>query len=201
MSISGCEVEKLLRRAREARSAGDEDRERELITQILGPYFNWGRQIAYARIAGAEDRAADAEEIAGALLLRLVQVLQKKLEFDSSFHVVAAVNLRFAIADYWREREDARAAHADFAELEALAAPETLEEDDMHDALEPYLDGLTVRDQKIARERLVEDRAPAEIAERNGISRAALDTANSRLLAKMRANAPADVRNRHIRSA
>lgn len=186
-----------LRQARAARAAGDRTGEGEAISHLIKPYWHWGRTIAYGRIGGVDDPAADAEEIVQELMRRLVLLLARKLEFDTPFRAVASVNLDYAIKDYWRRaaRTKSRAVDPDdLAEVEAEpGAPEAME---ALDTLAPYLDGLSERERELAHDRFVLDLSPSEIAERHGIKRGAVDTAMSRLLKKMREKVPAGVRNR-----
>jgi len=187
--------ERLLRRARAARAAGDVAGEREAITRLIEPYWNWGRSIAYAKISGVDDPAADAEEIAQDLLRRLAQLLRTKLEFGTSFRGVAAANLNYAIKDYWRRSARTRSKPVDPGELVAIdprpAVPAAAETDA---DLDFYLEGLSERERTLAHDRLVLDLSPAEIAERYGMKRGAVDTAWHRIVKKMRENATAAVR-------
>jgi len=197
LKVSEERDERLLRRARAARGAGDVAGEREAITRLIEPYWSWGRSIAYGKIGGVDDPAADAEEIAQDLLRRLAQMLRTKLEFDTSFRGVATANLNFAIKDYWRRSSRTRSKPVDPGELVAIdprpaepAAGETTSD------LDPYFAGLSERERALAHERLILDRSPAEIAERHGMKRGAVDTAWHRIVKKMRENAVTGERQR-----
>ncbi|HEU5106751.1 MAG TPA: sigma-70 family RNA polymerase sigma factor [Solirubrobacterales bacterium] len=196
-SQSEARDESLLRRARAARAAGDAVAEREAITRLIAPYGDWGRAVAYGKIGGADDPAADAEEIAQDLLRRLAQLLKRKLEFDSSFRVVAFMNLRYAIKDYWRRSARTQSTPVAPEEMPVVVAPpEAPAAEEMSNALEPYLEGLSERERTLARERFVLDLSPSEIAERHGMKRGTLDVAMHRIFKKMRENGPLGVRNR-----
>jgi len=187
--------ERFLRQARAARAAGDAVGEREAISRLIEPYWQWGRTIAYSRIGGVDDPSADAEEIAQELMRRLVLLLGRKLEFDTSFRAVAVANLNFAIKDYWRRAARTKSRPVDpedLAEVEADPEPPAAE---AVDALEPYLAELSERERRLAHDRFVLDLSPSEIAERQGMKRGAVDTAMHRILKKMREKAQADVRN------
>jgi RNA polymerase sigma factor (sigma-70 family) len=189
--------ERFLRRARAARAAGDVAAEREAISRLIEPYWSWGRSIAYGRIGGVDDPAADAEEIAQDLLRRLARLLERKLEFDTSFRTVAFANLSYAIKDYRRRAARAEAKAVDPDELSTVEAPPGAPRaEEMVDALQPYLDGLNERERELAHDRLVLDLSPSEIGERHGMKRGAVDTAMHRIFKKMRERAAADVRNR-----
>jgi RNA polymerase sigma factor (sigma-70 family) len=189
--------ERLLRRARAARAAGDAAAEREAICRLIAPYGDWARAIAYGKIGAADDPAADAEEIAQDLLRRLAQLLKRKLEFDSSFRVVAFMNLRYAIKDYWRRSARTQSTPVAPEEMPVVVAPpEAPAAEEMSSALEPYLEGLSERERTLARERFVLDLSPTEIAERHGMKRGTLDVAMHRIFKKMRENGPLGVRNR-----
>lgn len=189
--------ERFLRQARAARAAGDAAGEREAISRLIEPYWSWGRSIAYSRIAGVDDPAADADEIANDLLRRLAQLLKAKLEFATSFRTVAFVNLGYAIKDYRRRSARTRSTPVDPDDLLAVdAPPEAPGAEELTDALDPYLAGLNERERKLAHDRLVLDLSPSEIGERHGMKRGAVDTAMHRIFRKMRENVPAGVRNR-----
>jgi RNA polymerase sigma factor (sigma-70 family) len=191
--------ERFLRRARAARAAGDAVAEREAISRLLEPYWSWARAVAYGKIVGVDDPAADAEEIAGDLLRRLARVLERKLEFDTSFRAVAFANLNYAIKDYRRRSARNESTPVDPVELsEVDARPGAPRAEEMVDALQPYLSGLNERERELAHDRLVLDLSPSEIGERHGMKRGAVDTAMHRIFKKMRQNAPAAVRNRDL---
>jgi RNA polymerase sigma-70 factor (ECF subfamily) len=189
--------ERFLRQARAARAAGDAVGEREAISRLIEPYWSWARTIAYGRIGGVGDPAADAEEIAQELMRRLVLLLGRKLEFDTSFRAVAVANLNFAIKDYWRRAARTKSRPVDPDELvEVEAEPEAPAAAEAADALEPYLEGLSDRERELAHDRFVLDLSPTEIAARHGMKRGAVDVAMHRIFKKMRERAPAAVRNR-----
>lgn len=191
--------ERLLRRVRAARAAGDEGAEREAISRLIEPYWAWGRSIAYGKIGGADDPKADAEEIAGDLLRRLARLLETKLEFETPFRVVASANLNYAIKDYRRRLARVQSTPVDPVELaEVDAPPGAPGAEEMSDALQPYLAGLNDRERELAHDRLVLDLSPSEIGERHGMKRGAVDTAMHRIFKKMRKNVPGDVRNRDL---
>ncbi len=189
--------ERFLRRARAARAAGDVAGEREAISRLIEPYWAWGRSIAYCKLGGVDDPAADAEEIAQDLLRRLARLLQQKLEFDTSFRTVAFANLSYAIKDYRRRSARTRSTPIDPGELpETEAPPRAPGAKEMFGALEPYLDELSERERKLALDRFVLDLSPSEIGERHGMKRGAVDTAMHRIFKKMRDHASARVRDR-----
>lgn len=191
--------ERFLRRARAARTGGDAVAEREAISRLLEPYWSWARSIAYGKIVGVDDPAADAEEIAGDLLRRLARLLERKLEFDTSFRVIAFANLNYAIKDYRRRSARNESTPVDPVALSEVDAPQGAPRtEEMVDALQPYLSGLNERERELAHDRLVLDLSPSEIGERHGMKRGAVDTAMHRIFKKMRKNAPSGVRNRDL---
>lgn len=180
--------ERFLRRARAARAAGDAAAEREAISRLIEPYWSWGRSVAYGRIGGVDDPSADAEEIAQDLLRRLARLLERKLEFDTTFRTVAFVNLDYAIKDYRRRASRAEATAVDPKELSAIEAPSGAPRaEEMVDALAPYLSDLNERERRLAHDRLILDLSPSEIGARHGMKRGAVDTAMHRIFKKMRA--------------
>lgn len=191
--------ERFLRRARAARGAGDAVAEREAVSRLLEPYWSWARSVAYGKIVGVDDPGADAEEIAGDLLRRLARVLERKLDFDTSFRAVAFANLNYAIKDYRRRSARNESTPVDPVELsEVDAQPGAPGTEEMVDALQPYLSGLNERERELAHDRLILDLSPSEIGERHGMKRGAVDTAMHRIFKKMRKNAPPGVRNRDL---
>jgi RNA polymerase sigma factor (sigma-70 family) len=189
--------ERFLRQARAAREAGDAAAEREAISRLVEPYWQWARTIAYGRIGGVGDPSADAEEIAQELMRRLVLMLGRKLEFDTSFRAVAVANLNFAIKDYWRRAARTKSRPVDPDDLaEVEAEPEAPATAEAADALEPYLAGLSERERQLAHDRFVLDLSPSEIAERRGMKRGTVDVAMHRIFKKMRERAPGGVRKR-----
>lgn len=191
--------ERFLRRARAARGAGDAAAEREAVSRLLEPYWPWARSIAYSKLGRVDDPAADAEEIAGDLLRRLARLLERKLDFDTSFRAIAFANLNYAIKDYRRRSARNESIPVDPVELSEVDAPQGAPgADEMVDALQPYLDGLNERERRLAHDRLVLDLSPSEIGERHGMKRGAVDTAMHRIFKKMRKNAPQGVRNRDL---
>lgn len=179
--------ERFLREARRARAAGDAAAERESISRLLEPYSEWARTIAYGRIDGVDDPATDAEEIAQELMRRLVLLLARKLEFNTSFRTVVSANLGYAVKDYWRRSGRARSRAVDPDELaEVEAQPGAPGEGENVDSLRPYFDGLSERERRLAHDRFVLDLSPSEIAARHGMKRGAVDTAMSRIFQKMR---------------
>lgn len=191
--------ERYLRRVRAARAAGDPAAEREAISRLIEPYWSWGRSIAYGKIGGADDPEADAEEIAGDLLRRLVRLLERKLEFDTSFRAIAFANLNYAIKDYRRRSARNESTPVDPVELSEVGAQRGAPRaEEMVDALQPYLAGLNERERRLAHDRLVLDLSPSEIGQRHGMKRGAVDTAMHRIFKKMRKNAAPGVRNRDL---
>jgi hypothetical protein len=87
---------------RAARAAGDSVVERTATAELLDPYWSQCRSIARGRIGGVANPLSDAEDIAQEVMRRLVIMVAKKTEFDTPFHAVVHTNLRWAIADYWR---------------------------------------------------------------------------------------------------
>ncbi|HUY58504.1 MAG TPA: sigma-70 family RNA polymerase sigma factor [Solirubrobacteraceae bacterium] len=199
--------ERSLRTLRAARASGDSAAGREALARLLEPYWGWARSIAYAKIRGVPGRQAEADEIAQELVGRLVKALNKKLEFDAPFHIVAAKNLTWAINDYWRRRAREKAHPLDPAEMpedrdtdgvveEATSATEQAR------AFDAYLDGLSQRERELVTERIFLDMTPVQIAARHGMSRAAVDTALHRALAKIRHSGKLDdVRKRYEETA
>ena len=196
-SADAARDERNLRSLRVARASGDSAAERDALARLLEPYWGWARSIAYAKIRGVPNRQAAADEIAQELVGRLVKALNKKLEFDAPFHLVAAKNLTWAINDYWRRRAREKAYPLDPAEMPGDrdthgVVEETTSTTEQARGFDAYLDGLSLRDRELVTERIFLDMTPVQIASRHGMSRAAVDTALHRALAKIRQSGKLD---------
>lgn len=168
--------------------------------QLLGPYWDWARLVAYAKLERVPNRDADARDVAQNLIERLVKTLDKKLTFTGPFHVVAAMNLKWAIDDYWRDRYGEQAVPHDPGELpddrDADARPESARQQAA--AFEPYLAALNERERDLVIERIFLDMTPTQIATRHDMSREAVDTAVHRAFKKLRGSPALDmVRKRY----
>ncbi len=202
-----------LQALREARNAGNVTGERDALAGLLAPYAQWGHSIAYAKINGVPNRSADADEIAQELMSRLVKALNKTLDFESPFYVVAAKNLEWAILDYWRASVSEEAFPLDPSKIVddvdtngEVMVPATDEAvisvTGQAQAFGPYLDGLSERDRELVIERIFLDMTPMQIAARHGMSRGAVDTAMHRLLNRLRQSPQLDdVRSRQESTA
>jgi RNA polymerase sigma factor (sigma-70 family) len=181
---------------RAARDAGDISAERDALGQLLGPYWEWARSIAYSRLRGVADRSGEAEVIAQQLMLGLVRLLSRKTEFTSPFHVVARVNLRYRIIDYF-EKKAANKSDAvdplDFPDTEGVE-DETQSLDKQVIEFAPWLDGLSDRDRRLLCERIFFDISPENVGERLDTTANAVNVALFRALERARKNqAPPDV--------
>lgn len=177
---------------RVARTVGDVAAEREALGQLVGPYWEWARSIAYARLRGVPDRAGEAEVIAQQLMLALVRLLRRKTEFGCPFHVVARVTLRYRIIDYFEDRKANKSDAVDpldFPDIERV-------EDDIQSLdkqvieFAPWLDGLSDRDRRLLCERIFFDISPENVGERLDIKANAVNVALFRALGRARKNQP-----------
>ena len=181
---------------RAARAAGDVAAEREALGQLLGPYWEWARSIAYARLRGVPDRAGEAEVIAQQVMLALVRLVGRKTEFGSPFHVVARVTLRYRIIDYFEDKKANKSDAVDpldFPDLEGIE-DEIQSLDKQVIEFAPWLDGLSDRDRRLLCERIFFDISPENVGERLDIKANAVNVALFRALERARKNqAPPDV--------
>jgi RNA polymerase sigma factor (sigma-70 family) len=182
--------EHYLRALRAARAAGDTGAERAALGQLLTPYWEWARSIAYARLAGVADRAGDAEVIAQLLTTKLFGVVSRKTEFESPFHVVARVNLRWIIDTYWKQKAANKSDAVDPMEMPDLEVVEDEIQSFDKQVIEfaPWLDGLSDRDRRLLCERIFFDLSPDTVAERFGIKPNAVNVALFRALERAREN-------------
>jgi DNA-directed RNA polymerase specialized sigma24 family protein len=177
---------------RASRAARDVAAEREVAGHLLGPYWEWARSIAYARLTGVPDRAGDAEVIAQQLMLLLFQLLGRKTEFKSPFHVVARVNLRYLIIRYWQKRAGNKSDATDPLDFPAFEGVE----DDIQSLdkqvieFAPWLNGLSERDRRLLCERIFFDISPESVGERLGITANAVNVGLFRALDRARQNQP-----------
>src|SRR5262249_19793295 len=152
---------------------------RKAMADLLHPYLEVTRNIAYGRLEGVPDRTEQASCLAQDVMVRLIAALNKRLNFGSPFHVVVAVNREYALKDFWRDYlgEAAKAQDpVDLADL-AGAAPDHPSEVDQARAFEPYLVGLSKRERDLVVERLFLDMTPQQSADKHGMKRNAVDQA------------------------
>ena len=191
--------ERNLQALRKARAVGDELAARRAMADLLDPYRNSVRTIAYGRLEGVSDRAGEAERVAQDVMVRLLVALKKRLHFRVPFHVVVAVNREYAIKDFWRDRIGEKANPHDPSELPDFAgvAEEPSSVVDQARAFEPYLAGLTERERTLVVERIFLDMSPEQSATEHGMKRNAVYQTYHQALKKLRANRPRpDVRDR-----
>lgn len=81
--------ERHLEQVRAARAAGDLAAERAALGQLLNPYWEWARSIAFGQLVGVPDRAADAEVIAQEVIAELLKILKRDGWPDTPFHHLA----------------------------------------------------------------------------------------------------------------
>jgi RNA polymerase sigma-70 factor (ECF subfamily) len=181
-----------LRHLRVARADGDEIRARRALAQLLEPYWEQTRTIAYGRLAGVPDRGSNASRITQDVMERVLKALKKSLDFDGPFFALVARNREWAIIDFWRDQYGEEAVAHDPRRLPEHASagmPQSSLVEQAHE-FEPYLAGLTQRERELVIERILLDMSPEQIAEKHGMSRQAVDTAYHRALEKLRKNRP-----------
>ena len=169
------------------------------MADLLDPYWNSVRTIAYGRLEGVSDRAGEAERVAQDVMVRLVAALNKRLRFSVPFHVVVARNRDYAMKDLWRDRFGEEASAHDPSDLPKLAgaAEDSSSAVEQARAFAPYLTGLTERERELITERIFLDMTPEQSARKHGMKRNAAYQAYHQALKKLRANRPRpDVRNR-----
>ncbi len=186
-SLGAARDELHLRAMRDARAADDLAAERHALGKLLGPYWEWGRSIAYAKLDGVQNRDGVADDVAQNLIERLIKALKKKLDYNA-FHVLAAMHLKWAINDHWRDQYGEEAVPRDPQELpddrDTDGEPESLGRQVA--AFEPYLAELEDRERELVTERIFLDMTPVQIAARHGMRREAVDTALHRAFKKLR---------------
>lgn len=158
--------ERHLQALRAARAACDEFAARKAMADLLDPYRQSVRTIAYGRLEGVADRAGEATRVAQDVMVRLLAALNKRLHFSVPFHVVVAANLRYAIADFWRENHGEKATAHDPSELPDLAGAVEDPSSAVQQArvFDPYLIGLTERERALIVERIFLDMSPDQSA-------------------------------------
>jgi RNA polymerase sigma factor (sigma-70 family) len=180
--------ERNLAAVREAKVANDTLALRGALGQLVSPYWEWARWIAFGNLAGVDDRAADAEVIAQELTAKLAQIVKDEEDIGIPFDILARVRLTICLKRYWREHGTSRsfpvAEMPDDAETSAGDEQQSLR----RQATEfvPYLDGLPERDRELLIERLFFGLTPEQSAARHDMTRGALDVAYHRALKRLR---------------
>jgi DNA-directed RNA polymerase specialized sigma24 family protein len=183
---------------RAARAAGDEFAARKALADLVDPYRQVTRNIAYGRLEGVPNRSEEATRIAQDVMVRVVAALNKRLNFPMPFHVVVAANREFALKDFWEEYLGEQARPYEPTELVDLAGAAEPGPTDFEQArvFEPYLEGLTTLERELVIERIFLDMTPQQSADKRGMKRNAVDQAYHRAVKKLRANRPRpDVRD------
>lgn len=182
---------------RASRAAGDPVAERKALADLLDPYRQVTRNIAYGRLGGVPNRADEASRITQEVMVRVVSALSKRLEFSVPFHVVVGANREYALKDFWTEYRGNPSRPYEADDLVNLAgAVEQTTEFELARGFAPYLEGLTALERELVTERIFLDMSPQQSADSRGMKRNAVDQAYHRALKKLRANRPQpDVRN------
>lgn len=96
------EDERLLRSLARARETGTQDRQAEgdAIAKLVGSYVDYITRLVTLRVFDKNDR----EDVAQAVLLRLVRTLHQQSSFDVPFFAVVRRNLSNEVIDYIRRR-------------------------------------------------------------------------------------------------
>jgi RNA polymerase sigma factor (sigma-70 family) len=183
-----------------ARAEEDITAEREALRLLVGPYWDYAYGIAYSRLASSGNREADAEDIAAAVISRLLKALTVKTDFGKPFWKVAYDNLVWEVAEYYRARGKNRSTPQEPEKLlrrrESDDAPPTTETD-VRD-FRAYLDVLSQLDREIVTERILFDLEPEQIAAKHAISVGNVYTRLSRSLRRLREHPELrNVRNRY----
>ncbi len=162
------------------------------MADLLDPYRQVTRNIAYGRLEGVPNRAEEATRIAQDVMARVIAALNKRLHFPMPFHVVVAANREYALKDFWREFLGEEATTHDPNDLPDLAGagqpgPNAFEQARVFEA---YLEGLTQLERDLVIERIFLDMTPQQSADKRGRKRNAVDQAYHRAVKKLRANRP-----------
>jgi DNA-directed RNA polymerase specialized sigma24 family protein len=188
----------LLRQLGAARTADppDAQREQEIKAELLARYDAWLRPQVQARLRSFDPSGQAAAEVTNRVLLRLARALENKHEFGKAFWKVALDNFGYALKDFWRS--------ADVGDPEAeppekrsplplqaaisVAAPDELGNSLIQEAMDlrAWLEGSSDEDIRLLGMKLFLNLSPQQIAERTGRSRAAVHTALSRALKRVR---------------
>ena len=189
--------ERNLQALRDARAEDDDFAARSALADLLDPYRQVTRSIAYGRLEGVPNRADEATRVAQDVMVRVIAALNKHLDFPMPFHIVVGVNREFALKDFWREYLGEKATARDPIELPDLAGAVQPDPNVFEQAriFEPYLAGLTSLERDLVVERIFLDMTPQQSADKRGMKRNAVDQAYHRAGKKLRANRPSpDVR-------
>jgi DNA-directed RNA polymerase specialized sigma24 family protein len=180
-----------LRAVRAAQAGGDAIALRTALGQLVGPYWEWARSIAFGKLSGVPDRAGNAEVIAQEVTAKLTELAVKEPEdADAPMHILARIWLMIFLRRYWRRHGRDKGKMFSVAEIPFESETEISDDQQslLREALEfvPYIDGLSEGDRELLTERMLLGLTPEQSAARRGIPRGTLDTRYSRALDRAR---------------
>jgi RNA polymerase sigma factor (sigma-70 family) len=212
--------EHLLEQLARAKREDDNGLHADLVAaELLGPYWKYILRIVRWRLHDLRPAEHDVEDVAATVFERLARALENKPRFSKPFKFVVLDNVDWACGDFRRQhhrrperphspealpsarspRGRKRSAASGRRETVAVSDDDGPDGDGLAAqarAFRERLDALQGRDREIVSRRFFEGMAPAEIAERLGLGRSALDTATHRALRKVLASDRlTDVRN------
>ncbi len=176
--------------AARARCDGLSDHQSRLVIgELLAPYREHIRALAARRLRMSCPQDADLDEIAAAVLERLLRALVRHSDFDRvPFRAVVDKNTNWAIIDFWNRRANATALEdlKGYDQIPEIAAVENEAPVEQSDAIMAIVGELGDREQKIVIERVLIGRDPQQIADLRGVHRRVVDTAYSRAMTRLR---------------
>ncbi len=162
-------------------------REQLLLAELLGRHRRNIARIVRYRAHSLRPSDADVDEIAGGVLRRLAEALEKKLDYGKPFRYVVADNIEWEVIDFARRRKR-RADHeisTESVELIEPAAPEgpTLEQEARE--LRGYLVSASDRERSLLADQMLFGFDAEKTGERHEMQRGAVYTATHRALKKL----------------
>lgn len=200
-------TEGLLRALTRAREDGDGDRERGLMAELLSIFNAWLRPQAEARFYSADPSGEAAADVVNRTLKRIADMLARKLSFNKALWQVALDNFEWEVTDYWRRQARMQERPEDPAGLDPVDPDLRPGEQDRPSlveeamALRRQLEGSSDADIRLLGLRFLHGLGPQQIADQLGMTRAAVDTALSRAVQRVRERRSAAGADRDVRDS
>jgi len=157
-----------------------------ILAELLARHEANTRRIITYRTYSQRPSKADVDEIVNTVMIGVAKALEGDFDAEMPFGALVAKNISWDVIDWVRARQ--RRACEVSTETVVLADPQEAEAPSLVDeacCLRELIAELPERDREIVAQRMLFGLDPTRIAEIQGISRGAVDTATSRALKKL----------------